>query len=109
MSKYKDGNFIQLSREVFKSPEFLKLSDSAKWLMFVLMENEHKFTGPKEDFFFRSNDDLAADCGWQRSKLCRIKEEVVKSGLIQTWQMHWVDKETKKKSEKHITAYRLKI
>jgi len=108
MAKYKDGNFLQVSREVFKNAEFMKLSDSAKWLMFVLMENEHKFTGLNEDFFFRSNDDLAKDCGWQRSKLCRIKDEVVKSGLIKTWQMHWLHDDGKK-SEKHVTAYRLKI
>ena len=107
--KYQKGHYLELPRKLFIDERFLSLSDSGKWLFLVLKENEHKYTGPKEDFFFRSNEDLATDCGWKRTKLTRIKNELQKSGLIDTWQMHWIDKKTKKKSEKHVTAYRLKL
>jgi hypothetical protein len=107
--KYQDGYFIQLPRDIFSNMQFLSLSDSAKWLYIILKELEHRYTGSsKEDFFFRSNQDLAEDCGWSLRKTIRVKKELEESGLIQTWQMHWIDKETNKKSEKHVTAYRLK-
>ena len=108
MAKYQHGHYIELPRSLFTDERYLKLSDSAKWLYLVLKEDEHRFTGPKEDFFFRSNEDLASDCGWQKSKLGRVKPELINSGLIQTWQMHWLDKDTGKKSEKHVTAYRIR-
>lgn len=107
MPKYLNGYFLQVSRHVFRNKTFLNLSDSAKWLYFVLKEVEHQFSGTNEDFFYRSNEDLAKDCDWNLRKLNRIKQELIASGLIQTWQMHWKDKETGKKSERHITAYRL--
>jgi hypothetical protein len=108
MAKYQDGHYLELPRQIFTNSTFLNLSDSAKWLYFVLKEDEHKFTGSKEDFFFRSNEDLAKDCGWNIKKLERYKAELLKSGLITTWPMHWINKETGKKSEKHVTAYRIK-
>jgi len=107
MAKYQSGHYMELPRQIFLDPTFLKLSDSAKWLYFVLKEDEHRFTRKGEDFFFRCNEDLAKDCGWTTSKLGRIKPEVVNSGLVQTWQMHWIT--NGKKSEKHITAWRLNL
>lgn len=89
MSKYKEGNFLQFPRGVFE--KFHNAKTSTKWLYTILLELEHKFTGLKEDFFFRSIDDLSKD-----AKLSRP-----------AWQMHWVDKDTDKKSEKHVTAIRI--
>jgi len=108
MSKYQAGHYLELPRAIFIDQRFIKLSDAGKWLYLVLKELEHRYTGKGEDFFFRSNEDLARDCGWYTSKLVRIKPEVVNSGLVQTWQMHWIDKNTGKKSEKHVTAYRIR-
>ena len=62
--KRKDRFFLQLSRKLFHDPEFQKLSINAKWLYVVLNELEHRFSGNKEDFFFRSNNDLAKDAGF---------------------------------------------
>lgn len=109
MSKYQQGHYIELPRSLFTDKRFLELSDAGKWLFLVLKELEHRYTGMNEDFFFRSNEDLAKDCGWRRTKLTRAKEELKNSGLIQIWQTHWLDQKTGKKSEKHITAYRLNL
>lgn len=109
MAKYQDGHFLQLPRSLFNDERFTGLSDAAKWLFLVLKEDEHRFSGNGEDFFYRSNEDLARDCGWTKSKLVRIKPEVVNSGLVQTWQMHWIEKSTGKKSEKHVTAFRILV
>lgn len=105
MAKHGNSNFVQLNREIFNG-KYAHVSSQAKWLYAVLTELEHRFTGTKETFFFRSNADLAKDAGISESSVKRRKEELVKSGLIQTWQMHWVNQE-KKKSEKHISAYRV--
>lgn len=107
MSKYQAGHYLQLPRSLFTDERFMQLSDAGKWLYITLKELEHRYTGEKETFFFRSNEDLAGDCGWHVKKLERIKGEVIKSGLIQTWQMHWENPETGKKTEKHVTAYRI--
>jgi len=110
MPKRSDKPYIELPRSIFINESFLKLSDSQKWLYVVLKECEHRYTGPKEDFFFRSNEDLAKDCGWTVKKLERVKSQLLENkDLLFTWQMHWIDKNTGKKSEKHVTAYRLKI
>ncbi len=107
MAKYQDGHFLQIPRSLFIDERFIQLSDAGKWLFLVLKELEHRYTGENEDFFFRSNEDLARDCGWNIKKLERVKPQVINSGLVATWLMHWVNTETGKKSEKHITAYRM--
>jgi hypothetical protein len=105
--KRKDRFFLQLSRKLFHDPEFQKLSINAKWLYVVLNELEHRFSGNKEDFFFRSNNDLAKDAGFSLPTLKRAKKELIESGLVQVSFMHWVDSETGKRSKKHITAYQI--
>jgi len=106
MSKYKEGNYIQLSRELFNDDRFKGLSLNAKWLYVVLNELEHKFTRRKENYFFRSNEDLANDTGLSISSVKRAKEEL--RSVVQMWQMHWKDTETGKLSKKKITAFRIK-
>ncbi|MFA4871383.1 MAG: hypothetical protein WC623_24505, partial [Pedobacter sp.] len=66
-----------------------------------------RFTGKNEDFFFRSIKDLHADTKIGIRQIVRDIKQLEELNLIQTWQMHWIDKETKKKSEKHITAFRI--
>lgn len=103
--KYKRGNYLQLPREIFQSEEFKGLSVNARWLYVVLSELEHRFTNKKDNFFFRSNEELVNDAGMSLPTLKRAKKELKESGLVTIRQMHWVDKKTKKKSEKHITAF----
>ena len=103
--KRKNGNYLHLSRGLFNDEKFQGLSIYAKWLYVVLNELEHKYSGDKVDFFFRSNEDLAKDAGLKLSTLKKAKAEL--KGIVQSWQMHWLDTETGKKSEKHVTAYRI--
>lgn len=103
--KYKDGYYLQLSRNLFNDDRFKSLSVNAKWLYVVLCELEHRFTGQKETFFFRSNEDLAEDTGLSLSSVKRAKKEL--EPFIKMWQMHWKDKESGKLSKKKITAFRI--
>lgn len=107
--KYKDRNYCQIYNEAIKrlSSHNAKIPYSTRWLYIHLCLLEHRFTGTKVDFFFRSIKDLKEDtqiCYPLIIKGIKILKEL---GLIQTWQMHWLDKETQKKSEKHITAFRI--
>jgi len=104
----KNGNefFMELSRCLFTEP-YCNLSQNAKWLFVVLNELEQRYTGDNTDFFFRSNDDLANDANMSLSALKRTKIELVKTDLIEVWRMHFINKETGKKSEKNVTAYRI--
>ena len=106
--KMKHGNifYIELTRYVF-ADEYKPLSVNAKWLYTVLNELEHRFCGNNVDWFYRSNELLVNDTGMSLSSVKRAKAELLNTDLIQAWQMHWVDTETKKKSEKHVTAYRI--
>ena len=103
----KHGNsfYMELSRELFREP-YSRLSINAKWLFVVLNELEQRFTGENEDFFYRSNKELAKDTGMSLSTLKRAKAELLSTDLVQSWQAHFIDK-NKKKSEKHFTAYRI--
>lgn len=106
MSKYNGSNpFIQLSRSIF-NPD-CKLSFRAKWLYTVLSELEHRYTGEKEDFFFRAQHDLKNDCSMDLRTIRTARTELIKSGYLKMFQMHWINKKTGKKSEKHVTAYKL--
>ena len=103
----KTGNkfYIQLTRELFTNT-YHNLSTNAKWLFVVLNELEHKFTGNKEDFFTRSDTQLAEDTGFSLATLKRAKAELKKTDLIQTWKCHFIN-EDGKKSKLYYTAYRI--
>jgi hypothetical protein len=107
MPKYNDTPFVQLSRSIFH--EDCKLSFRAKWLYTVLSELEHRYTGDKCKFFFRSQKDLKNDTGMTIKINIKYRQELIDEGYIKTWPMHWIDKETEKKSEKHVTAYQLLV
>lgn len=105
----KHGNkyYLQLSRKIF-TEEYSNLSNNAKWLFVVLNELEQEFCGDKtEDYFYRSNEELAKDCNFGLSTLKKAKAELLKTDLVQSWQGHFVD-DGGKKSEKHFTYYRIK-
>lgn len=105
--KHNNTNYLQLSRKIFTG-EYSHLSNNAKWLFVVLNELEQRYTGDKtEDYFYRSNEDLASDCNFGLTTLKKAKSELLRSDLVQSWQGHFVDDEGKK-SEKHVTYYRIK-
>ncbi len=109
MAKYKDGNYLQLRREIF-GEEYKKLSVGAKWLYVVLNELEHRYTSGTEgspDCFYRSNADLASDAGMSVATIKRHKKELVSAGLIQEWKSHFTNEKTGKRSEERVTMYRL--
>lgn len=111
MAKYDNSHYMQLTRKLFCSP-YSEMSQNAKWLYVVLKELEQRYCGGanNRDFFIRSDSELAIDSGMSIATLKRAKKELLGySDLIETWQTHWiVDKKTNKKSEKHITAFRIK-
>lgn len=103
MPKYKDGNFVQINRDIFKA----EYHHNSILIYVVLSELEHRFTGKKENFFFRSLTDLAKDCRMNRTTVIKYRKPLIDDKWLQTWQMHWINPETQKKSEKKITAYRV--
>lgn len=107
--KHKRRNYCQIHNEAITllNKHNDKIAYSVRWLYICLNLLEHRFTGDKEDFFFRSIEDLRKDTGIGRKQIISGIRELEGLRLIQTWQMHWVDKETGKKSEKHITAFRI--
>ncbi len=86
---------MQVSREIWK----YDISDKAKLLFFWLNELEQRYTGEKVDFFFRTDDELANDLSWSLKTLKNAKAELRKTDLIELSRVHWVNKETGKKSE----------
>jgi hypothetical protein len=108
MAKHGNTFFIQLSRRIFDE-RYAGLSVNARWLYVVLVELEHRYTADSNrDFFLRTNTELADDTGMSISTLKRAKAELLELDLVQTWQSHYiVNRETKKMSEKHYTAYRI--
>lgn len=98
--KYKDGNYIQLSREIFDE-EYKYMSDSAKWLYCYLSEMEHRHTGVDKHWFYRTDSDIAEDLNWSISKVQRIKKELFDYGFIK------IMKTSSKVSTRHLTAYEI--
>lgn len=108
--KHGNTNFLQLSRVIFNEPPYCDLSQNAKWLYIVLNELEHRYTGKKENFFYRSNEDLANDTGLSESVLKRAKAELLKTDLVHFWRGHFIYNRgtpDEKKSEKRISCYRI--
>uniref|UniRef100_A0A7V3KPD3 Uncharacterized protein n=1 Tax=candidate division WOR-3 bacterium TaxID=2052148 RepID=A0A7V3KPD3_UNCW3 len=74
--KYRDGNFIQINRDLFK----YSISPGAKWLYVVLCELEHKFTDGwgHKDYFYRITEDLEKDSGLTAKTIRKYREELEK-------------------------------
>lgn len=105
--KYGNSFYLELTREIF-TEKYNSLSINAKWLFVVLNELEQRYAGNREDFFYRTNEELAKDCGFGLSTLKRAKAELLETDLVQSWQAHFIDQDSNKKSEKHFTCYRIK-
>ena len=101
--KYGNDFYLQLSRHLF-ADKYKKMSINAKWLYVVLNELEQRYTGKDANWFFRTDADLAVDAGMSEKTLKRAKAELKESGLVEISIMHWVDKETGKKSKKKVKS-----
>lgn len=106
MAKYGNEYYLQLSRILFNEP-YSRLPISAKWLYVTLKELEHRFTGADRDSFWRTNDQLAKDMGVSINTLKRAKALLLETDLLESQQAHFMDSETGKLSEKHVTVYRI--
>ena len=109
MGKYKSRDYCQIYNWAIErlSGNNKRVGYATRWLYVTLCLLEHRLTGRKEDFFFRSLKQLHGDTQISARNIIRGIQKLKEFGLIQTWQMHWVDKKTGKKSEKHITAFRI--
>ena len=103
--KHGNKNFLQLSRCIF-ADEYKHLSQNAKWLFVVLNELEQRYTGKGEDFFNRSDVQLADDADMSIATLKRAKKDLAQTDLIQTWKSHIVYQDGKK-SQQCYSAYRI--
>lgn len=107
--KHDNAHFLQLNRDLFQEPYRSRLSNGAKWLYVVLNELEQRFCTEDKDYFFRSNEDLAHDACMSLPTLKTAKKELLEyPELVESWQAHWADPETGRRSKKHVTAYRIK-
>lgn len=112
--KHHNTHYLELSRKIFKYT-FEELPFYSRYIFMVLNEQEHKFTGTNtghhkdQDYFYRSDKDLSEDCGLSIRTIQRFKKPLIKLGLVQHWNLHWIDKETGKKSEKKVSAYRILV
>lgn len=96
--KYKQGNYIQLSRVIFDE-EYKHMSDSAKWLYCYLTELEHRHTGDEKQWFYKPDSEIADALYWSVSKVQRAKKELIENGFIDVLKTH------SKHSRKHYSAY----
>lgn len=103
---------VQKSKEAVRriDPRYNNLSVNAIRLLIVLNELEQKYASDKQDgkqWFYRSNDDLAADAKMSLHALQKARAELIKCGAIQTTYRHPVDVITGIQSGYKITCYRL--
>ncbi len=107
--KYKDGNFCQIFNDAIEKLNKTnhKIPYSARWLYIHLNFLEHRFTGKNVDYFYRSIHDLRVDTQIGRRQIINGIKILEKIGLIETWQGHFENEKTKKKSKRHITTFRI--
>ena len=91
---------MQVSRAIWD----IELSDRAKLLFLWLNELEQRYTGQHQDYFYRTDEMLAKDMGWNIKTIEKTKKELKASGLIRTSRVRFVDK-NKKKSTFWMTGY----
>ena len=66
-----------------------------------------RLSGEEENFFFHSIKQLQEETQISSKQIINSIKLLNQINLIHTWQMHWIDKKTNKKSEKHITAFKI--
>lgn len=107
--KYNNSHFMQVSRKLFEY-SFEELPHYSRYIFFVMNELEHKYTGDRgQQYFYRSNKELALDCGLSVKTIQRYKKYLIDLKLIKHWKMHFFDEETKKYSEHRVSAYQILI
>jgi len=103
--KYKNGNWYQISKSGRAKAK--KTGPLGTLLYDTLVELEHNFTGKRENFFYRTLTELAADSSLSKSTVERLIPKLVEVKAIEAWQGHFINPETGKKSEKHMTFFRI--
>lgn len=106
MAKYYDGNFIQIPK-IMDEDKFASLSLPAFKLFFYLKNLEHNYTGKKNDSFYCSTDRLVAITKLGKTSIIKAKKELVKNGLIETWQVPHPNPTCKTLAKAHISMYRI--
>ncbi len=105
--KHGNGFYLELTRQLW-AEKYGSLSLTAKWLFVTLNELEQRYASGKTDsFFFRTDEELAADCGFSIRTLKRAKSELKQTDLIKIWTSPFLNEKTGKKSEKHVTCYQI--
>lgn len=108
MAKYGNTFYLQLTRKLW-TDDYKQLSLQAKWLYCTLKEVEQRYCGNgnnRDSYFFRTDKQLSEDSGLPLRTLKRAKAELLETDLLTIQQGHWINSDGKK-SEKHITSYRL--
>jgi len=103
--KYKNGNWYQISKS---GRAKAKMTGPLGTLLYdTLVELEHNFTGKGENFFYRTLAELAMDSSLSEKTVKRLVPKLVEVKAIETRQGHFIDPKTGKKSEKHMTFFRI--
>lgn len=107
--KYENTNYMQLSRVICNEEYVKKLSVGARMLFVTLNELEQRYCNSKTPFFYRTNEELAADMGVSVQAVKKYKKELknVAPELVRIRTGHFIDQNTGKKSEKHFTTYEI--
>lgn len=98
--KYNNTFFMQVSREIWNRD----LSDRAKLLFLWLNELEQRYTSTKQNYFYRTDEQLAEDMGWNIKTVRKVKAELKATDLIRTSRVRFIDKD-KKRSTFWMTGY----
>lgn len=105
--KYKDKNFCEIFNNAIEKLNTTnpKIPCSVRWLYIHLNLLEHRFTSKGVNHFYRSIKDLRQDTQIGRRQIINGIKILKEIGLIETWQGHYVNEKTRKKSRRHITAF----
>ena len=109
MENRKD-KFIMIPCLLFDEEPYKNLSVNAKWMYVMLKHLSDKYAGKNRDFFYRSNAELAEDCGFSERTVVTAKAELIAAGLIKLGKVHFIYNSGTPdavKSKKHISSYRI--
>ena len=103
--KYRKWNYYTISKP---GRAKAKLTGPLGTLLYdTLVELEHRFTGRRVNYFIRTLAELAVDSSLSKSTVERLIPKLIEVKAIETWQGHFIEPETGKKSEKHMTFFRI--
>ena len=100
--KHHNTNYAEITRLIWN----YDISDNAKLLFFWLNELEQRYTGDYKNYFYRTDQQLAEDLGWNIKTLKKAKAELKTTDLISFGRVRWwLDDEHTKRSKKYVTSY----